>query len=100
LFSPFIISKLGLKKSICISVFGYIVFLGSGILGCSCELDNTKSWCNSLSIYSINVVASSICGSAAAIIWVASSTYISELSENQDKINLYFGLFTAFTLGS
>jgi MFS family permease len=76
------------------------VFLGSGIVGCSCELNNTKSWCNSVSIYCINIISSFICGFSAAVIWVAASTYISELSENQTKLNLYFGLFTAFTLGS
>ncbi len=99
-FSPYCIHRVSLKKSLCISVYGYILFLASGVIATSCKRYPTLHWCQTSFIYSANMLGAIACGSSAAVIWVAASSYISCSARDETHKNHLFGVFGACALGS
>jgi len=99
LFSPLVIKKVSYKYCIFISCWGYILFLASGVIACSCENNKELFYCNETTVTIVNVVCSFLCGLAASVIWPSASAYISEEADNSENKKLYFSIFSSFALG-
>jgi len=100
LFSPLVIKKVSYKYSIFISCWGYILFLASGAIACSCELNQDLFYCKGYIITIVNVVCSLLCGFAASVIWPSASAYISDEAGSTENKELYFSIFSSCALGS
>lgn len=100
LFSPLVIRKVSYKYCIFTACWGYILFLGSGVIACSCEIDSTLFYCKDYVVIIVNIICSLLCGFAASVIWPSASAYISDEAGSSEKKELYFSIFSSCALGS
>ena len=100
LFSPLVIKKVSYKYCIFLSCWGYILFLASGVIACSCENNQNLFYCNETTVTIVNVICSMLCGFAASVIWPSASAYISKEAGNTENKELYFSIFSSCALGS
>jgi len=79
LIAPFIISKISMKLTLCLSSFTYIIYVGF----------------TSSKISTLMLIGSAICGSGNALIWLAQGAWMKTFVDD-DKgklIGLFFGIF-------
>ena len=94
-----IMDYLSFKWAMFIATWGYIVFLTAGAIACSCEDDQSASYCSEGSLVAINVIFAAILGLLACIIWIAVTGYVSALCDEGNKAK-YFGIFWALVQSS
>ena len=95
---------MSLKIGMFSSAFGYVFFLGAGVMACACEHSENEPkpnyfFCSEGVIVSINLLCAAILGFTACIIWVAQSGYITLLCDPTSKAK-FFGIFWALLQSS
>lgn len=93
IFSSFIVKKLGYKKAMFFSSFGYVIFQAATLLVVA-NVDLPKSL-----VWVAIIFGAIICGISASVLWVAQGAYTSNVADENRKSEL-FGLFWALMMSS
>ena len=86
------------------AAFGYVLFLGAGVMACACEHSDNEPkpdyfFCSEGAIVSVNLICAAILGFTACIIWVAQPGYTTLLCDPGNKAK-FFGIFWALLQSS